>query len=120
MSPNDAIPIIESLANGIDPETGEVLSGQSVFSQPQVIRALFVVLKGLDRFAKNESRNKRLPENAGKPWLGIEDSELILAWGEGRSVKEIATKHCRTIGSIASRLTHLGCVKERQDAYLRP
>jgi len=32
MSPNEAKSIIEALANGVDPETGEVLSAQSVFN----------------------------------------------------------------------------------------
>jgi hypothetical protein len=41
MSPQQAKRIIEALANGIDPDTGEVLPGQSVFNNPQVVRSLF-------------------------------------------------------------------------------
>jgi hypothetical protein len=54
MSPNEAKSIIEALANGVDPETGEVLSAQSVFNNPQVIRALFIATNALDSLAKRE------------------------------------------------------------------
>lgn len=71
MSPNEAKSIIEALANGIDPETGVVLSVQGVFSQPQVIRALFIAGKALDRLIARENRLKTLPENAGQPWSAL-------------------------------------------------
>jgi hypothetical protein len=41
MFPLEAKEIIEALANGINPETGEILPAQSNFNSPQVIRALF-------------------------------------------------------------------------------
>ena len=60
MSPNEAKLIIETLANGIDPETGEDLSGQSIFNNPQVIRALFVATKALDSLVKKEKTGRLL------------------------------------------------------------
>ena len=108
MTPNEAKSIIETLANGVDPETGEVLSAQSVFNNPQVIRALFIATNALDGLAKREKQAKTLPDNAGKAWSEIEDSELINAFDAGGSIKDISAKHGRTEGAIASRLLRLG------------
>ena len=108
MSPNEAKPIITALANGIDPETGEVLSEQSVFNNPQVIRALFIATKALDNLERRkENRDKALPQNAGNPWSDIEDSELLSAFDTGCSIKALSAKHGRTEGAITARLIKL-------------
>ena len=112
MSPNEAKSIIEALANGVDPETGEVLSAQSVFNNPQVIRALFIATNALDSLAKREKREKTLPDKAGKAWSELEDSELLSAFDVGRSIKDIAAKHSRTEGAISARLIRLGRIKK--------
>ncbi len=115
MSPLEAKNIIDALANGIDPETGEVLLAQSTFNHPQVIRALFVAVAALDRSLKRAERSKALPENAGRSWSENEDKELLALFDSGTPAKEIAQKHGRTLGSIASRLVRLGRIKERAD-----
>ena len=118
MSPNEAKPIIEALANGIDPETGEDLAAQSVFNNPQVIRALFVASNALDSLVKREKREKReksLPANAGNAWSETEDSELLSAFDNGNTIKDIAAKHDRTEGAIAARLMRLGRIKASAD-----
>jgi hypothetical protein len=108
MSPHEAKSIIEALANSVDPETGEVLSAQSVFNNPQVIRALFIATNALDSLAKREKREKALPDNTGKAWSELEDSELLSAFDVGSSIKDIAAKHGRTKGAITARLLRLG------------
>ena len=117
MVPHEAKAIVDALASGVDPETGEILSGQSIFNHPPIIRALFLASRALDTMVKKEKRSKSLPENAGNSWLDIEDSELLIEFKKGISVKEIATKHSRTQVAITSRLLHLGAVKEKGDAY---
>lgn len=119
MSPNEAKSIIEALANGIDPETGEVLPVQGIFSQPQVIRALFIAAKALDHLATQENRDKTVPENAGKPWSPSEDSELLKRFDAGISMKALAASHGRSNGAIASRLVRLGRIKDRAEVYVR-
>lgn len=52
MSPIEAKSIIDALARGIDPATGEVITSDSIFNQPEVIRALFVASKALEKFAQ--------------------------------------------------------------------
>ena len=112
MSPNEAKSIIGALANGVDPETGEVLSTQSVFNNPQVIRALFIATSALDSLEKKEKWEKTLPVNAGNAWSETEDSELLSAFDLGCSIKDISAEHSRTVGAISSRLVRLGRIKK--------
>ncbi len=117
MSPLEAKKIIDALANGVDPETGEILPAQSTFNNPQVIRALFAALKALDSAAKRAERDRSLPSNAGRSWPETEDKELLAIFDAGTPVKEIAEKHGRTQGAIVSRLVRLGRIKERADVF---
>jgi hypothetical protein len=107
MSPQEALPIIQNLADGIDPLTGEVLSDQSPFNQPQVIRALFAALQALtlatDAEVPQTVREKRVA-NAGNAWTPEEDERLLKAFDAGIGVKELAAQHGRTTGAIKSRL----------------
>lgn len=115
MSPLDAKKIIDALANGVDPETGEILPAQSTFNNPQVIRALFVALKALDGAARRAERNSSLPGNAGRSWQETEDKDLLASFDAGVPIKEIAAKHGRTQGAIAARLVRLGRIKDRAE-----
>lgn len=117
MSPLEAKKIIEALANGIDPETGEVLPAQGTFNSPQVIRALFVAGKALEKAAKRAERDNSLPGNAGRSWSDEEDKELLAIFDSGTPVKAIAEKHGRTQGAIAARLVRLGKIKDRAAVY---
>lgn len=117
MSPLEAKTIIEALANGIDPETGEILPEQSTFNRPHVIRALFVAVKVLDTAAKRAERSKALPDNAGRSWSEKEDQELLALFDSNVPLKDIAQRHGRTPGAIASRLVRLGRIKERADTH---
>lgn len=117
MSPIEAKKIVDALANGIDPETGEILPDQSTFNSPSVIRALFVAVKALDSAAKRAERTNALPDNAGRPWSEHQDQELLSLFDAKVPVKDIAQKHSRTQGAIAARLVRLGRIKERAEAY---
>lgn len=113
MSPLEAKKIIDVLANGIDPESGEILPAGSTFNSPQVIRALFVAVAALDRAVKREERNGALPDNAGRAWSDEEDKKLLAIFDAGTPAKEIAAKHGRTLGAITSRLVRLGRIIDR-------
>lgn len=112
MLPHEAKFIVDALASGVDPETGEILSGQSIFNQPSIIRALFLASRALDIMEKREKSHKSLPDNAGNSWLDVEDAELLNEFKKGLSLKEIANRHGRTLGAINSRLSHLGVEKD--------
>lgn len=115
MTPLEAKKIIEALANGIDPETGEILPPQSTLNSPAVIRALFVAGRALDRAAKHADRNNSSPAMAGLPWGDEEDQALLAAFDAGSTVKDMALKHGRTLGAITSRLVRLGKIKDRAE-----
>lgn len=107
MEPGQARQILETLANGVDPSTGEVLAGKSPFNDLQVIRALFYGVRELEKLQK-ATRSRSQPANAGKPWTKEEDASLLEAFDAGKPVKELADRHGRTKGAIQSRLVRHG------------
>ncbi|WP_060289144.1 hypothetical protein [Burkholderia ubonensis] len=108
MSPQE---IIERLANGIDPITGEILSDQGPFNQPEVIRALFAAAQALRAVADASERQpppNAKPLNAGRAWSPEEDEQLLRKFDAGVAPKELAKIHGRTKGAIDSRLVKHG------------
>ena len=106
--------ILRTLADGINPMTGEVLPESDTCNQVDIVRALYAVLAELDKHLPKKNREQ--PENAGKPWTPAEDDQLILAYRGGTKTTELAKVHKRTKGSIAARLVKLGEIKERNEA----
>ncbi len=105
MDINRAREIVAILAEGIDPTTGEVLSDDNVCNKPEVLRALYAVLKQTDSY-------KKQVENAGKPWTKEDDELLVKLYKSGSSTKELKEKFKRTTGSIRSRLKLLGLIQK--------
>ena len=68
----EALEVIEALADGVNPLTGEVFADDSLYQKPKVIRALHKAIDALKRFAKFEKRRQNLPQRAGQPWDEIE------------------------------------------------
>lgn len=95
--------IIEALAEGVDPVTGELLPEDSVCNQGEVVRAFYAVLKFL-----STKTGKERPENTGKPWTTEEDEQLISEYRRGLKTSEIGRLHKRSNGAITSRLLKLG------------
>ena len=116
MTPAEAKQIIEVLAGGVDPATGEVLPDDSPLSSPHVIRALFIAAKALEVMATKPARPAVAgPGNAGKPWAEEEDQRLLATFDAGTPVAELARTHERTTGSINSRLIRLGRLQVSHD-----
>ena len=42
MNQSEALSVVRSLANGVDPETGEVFAADSVYQRAQTVRARLV------------------------------------------------------------------------------
>ena len=110
MMPNESKQLIEYLAKGIDPITGEVLPKESPYNNPDIIRALFLAVKALEYLERREQRERSLPSLAGKPWSEGEDQGLIEEFDAGIKVAVIASKHQRTEEAINSCLAKLGKV----------
>jgi hypothetical protein len=108
--------IIEALADGLDPSTGEGLAPGSPLESPEVIRALHVALNALDLQIRKWERDTALPSNAGKSWSPKEDRALAEAFDAGDRLSAIASRFGRTEGSIASRLVRIGKVPDRDTA----
>lgn len=109
MTPAEAKQIIEVLAGGIDPSTGEVLTDDSPLSSPHVIRALFLAAKALELMTTKPARPAAAARgNAGKSWTEEEDQRLLAGFDAGTLVAALARTHERTTGAINSRLVKLG------------
>lgn len=101
--------LLEALADGVDPLTGEVLPASDSCNQPDIIRALHLAVAELERASK---RMKSLPENAGKPWTPESDKKLLGMFDEGSSKRELCAYFKRTEGAIESRLVRLGRIEK--------
>ncbi|WP_024304571.1 hypothetical protein [Pseudogulbenkiania sp. MAI-1] len=110
MTRQEARNILQSLAHGINPASGEVLSNQSPFNQPDVIRALFVAGEALVEAEKRQRKEASSDSHAGQPWSEEEESRVKAAFAEGKSIVEIAALHQRSRGAITARLARLGLI----------
>jgi hypothetical protein len=111
MDESAATEILEALANGVDPFTGEILEQDSPFNNPIVIRALFFTLNKLKQGEPIKAINKETPVNAGNSWSNEEIVALVKEFQNSISVKQIAAMHGRTVGAINSRLMQIGLFK---------
>lgn len=107
--------IIKSLAEGIDPMTGEVLANDHVCNQGEVVRALYVAL---EMMGKKQKQNQ--PENAGKPWTTEDENMLRELFASGAPKKDICKTLKRTETGVAARLVHMGIIDERDMFRNRP
>ena len=106
-----AVKIIQQLANGIDPHSGELFPAESPYQHPDIIRALFVALRELEGQPASKPRaavSENAPQNAGKPWSGDEDQALASAFDAGKQIPELAAQHQRSRFAIEARLAKLG------------
>jgi hypothetical protein len=104
----EAIGIVRKLADGLHPETGEVLDRDSLYQHPQSVRALHRAIRALEFQDGRERVRKFLPPNAGKPWTNQEDALICEELRRGMTFEQIARGHNRTTGSIVARLVRLG------------
>src|SRR6476469_3236625 len=107
--------IIDTLAKGIHPVTGEVMAEDSPYNAPPVIRALFAVSQALESGAAAPAPAPRrargeLPPNTGKPWSSEDDEQLRAGFDAGTPTKDLAAALGRTRWAIESRLVKLGAM----------
>lgn len=108
MDSAQALVVLRSLANGVDPESGEVFPPESAYQRPQVVRALFEAATALERVARFERRKAQMPPKTGEPWSEDEDRKLLSAFDAGRELQELAAVHERTMGGVRARLVKYG------------
>ena len=106
--------IIDILAQGIHPITGEAMPDDSPYNAPPIIRALHTVSRALEGAlapsgASEAPRARRnAPPNAGKAWSGQEDAALEIAFDAGIPLKQVAQELGRTPFAVEQRLVKLG------------
>ncbi len=116
MTLEQAVDILKTLANGVDPFTGEVLTDDNVCNRTEFVRAVYFIL---DELSSRKSRpSKDSPGNAGKPWTKEDDIRLAEMYDQGCTREEMESAFQRTAGSISSRLVRLGKIEFR-DEYRR-
>ena len=108
MDQAQALAIVRSLANGVDPESGEVFAPDSAYQRPQVVRALYQAAAALERIERFERRRQQMPPKTGEPWSEDEDRKLLAAFDAGRALQELAAAHERTMGAVRARLLKYG------------
>jgi hypothetical protein len=108
MDQAQALEVVRSLANGVDPENGEVFPPESAYQRPQVVRALYEAAAALERIERFERRRAQMPAKTGEPWSEEEDRKLLAAFDAGRALQELATAHERTMGAVRARLLKYG------------
>ena len=109
--------ILKTLADGIDPATGEQFPAGSTYQHPDTVRALFSAISMLDNAAppawpKPAAAGKSAPENSGRPWSEEEDARLGKTYDSGKSIEELAGMHKRSKWAIEARLARLGKIPE--------
>lgn len=109
--------LLSSLANGIDPFTGEPLPEDSVCNKTEIVRAIHCVLRELT--AKQSKPAKPRPENEGKSWMEEEDRRLAEMYDAGSTRREMCDCFKRTPSSVASRLVRLGKIRDWDEFYER-
>jgi hypothetical protein len=108
MDAQQALAIVRSLANGVDPESGEVFPPESTYQRPQVVRALYEAAHALEKHERFERRRAQMPAKTGEQWLEEEDRKLLAAFDAGRALHELAAAHQRSMGAIRARLLKYG------------
>ena len=110
MEVEEALVIVRSLAEGLDPGTGQPYPDQSPLQQAPIVRALLRAATALQEQEGRARRRAELPPNTGVPWDEKDDAALGSAFDEGRTVEQLAALHKRTSGAIRARLMKLGRV----------
>jgi hypothetical protein len=108
MNPSEALSVVRSLANGVDPASGEVFAPDSPYQRAETVRALFAAAEALERSERFSRRRGDLPAKAGQPWSEDEDRKLLASFDSGRGLPELAAAHERTQTGVRARLVKYG------------
>ena len=104
--------ILNALANGVHPATGEQFAADSPYQHPDTVRALYAAVRALDGAATHADAVDRRPappqSGAGSRWSEEEEQRLVTAFDAGRTIDSLAQAHDRTRAAIEARLVRLG------------
>jgi len=105
METQKALKIVRALASGVHPHTGDALAPDSLYMQPEIVKALNRALGALSQV---EAKERLRPVNSGRYWSREEDTKICEEVRNGLDFRLIAKAHQRSVGSIVARLVKLG------------
>jgi hypothetical protein len=121
MEREQALRILNALANGVHPATGEKFAADSPYQHPDTVRALFEAMRAVEgggaeprkpapvAGASTTERRPAPPQSgSGSRWSSEEEQRLASAFDAGRTVDELARAHGRSRAGIEARLVRLG------------
>lgn len=112
MEREQTLKVLNALANGVHPATGEKFSADSPYQHPDTVRALFeamrIVESGRAPAPADQSRPKPAAAGIGSRWTPEEEQRLVAAFDSGKTVGELAQLHSRSVAGIEARLLKLG------------
>lgn len=112
MEKEHTLKILNALANGIHPATGEKFGADSPYQHPDTVRALFEAMRAVEGGAAPATDAERKPappqSGPGSRWSPEEDERLATAFDSGQPVDALARAHSRSRAAIEARLVRLG------------
>ena len=112
MEKEQTLRILNALANGVHPATGEKFAADGPYQHPDTVRALFEAMRAVESGAVTAPAPERKPafpqSGAGSRWSGEEEQRLAAAFDAGESVDALARAHNRSRAAIEARLVRLG------------
>jgi len=120
--------VLEALANGVHPVTGEVFPANSPYNHPEVIRALFFAVRSIHPVTPKKSPEERRreniqkgrPANSGLPWDDESRKYVASGYNSGVSVEVMASKLLRSTGSIIAELQRQELITRDEAMRLQP
>jgi len=114
MEREQTLRILNALANGVHPATGEQFAVDSPYQHPDTVRALYCAVRTLEgaapaaTAAATERRPAPPQSGAGSRWSTEEEQRLVAAFDDGKTIDALAHAHSRTRAAIEARLVRLG------------
>jgi hypothetical protein len=111
MDRDQTLKVLNALANGIHPATGEVFAGDSAFQHPDTVRALVEAIRAVEgtrAMPNGEGKSGDVPASPFVRWTPDEEERLAAAFDAGKTSAELAKLHNRSRAAIEARLLKLG------------
>ena len=112
MEREQTLRILNALANGVHPATGEKFAADGPYQHPDTVRALFEAMRAVEGGVATAPAPERKPafpqSGSGSRWSGEEEQRLAAAFDAGEPVDALARAHNRSRAAIEARLVRLG------------